>query len=155
MAYENVSGGKIGSEGSDPGGNPGENPDINKFVYKVITPMVPFIADGSDEIMFFGTLDFDASTNTNKPGDTISTIKMNDTHPSDIIWWRGVSGTPGKFSNYRMVEDVDKYGVKVGIHFEATWDGVGGEPILPIDSTGIIEYIAVQPKTAHDPVIDV
>lgn len=153
MAYENVSCSKTGSEGSDPGGNPGENPDIDKFVYKVITPMVPFITDGSDEIMYFGTLNLDANTNDNKPGDIISTTKIDDARPSDIIWWRGISGTPGKFSNYRMVEDVDQYGVKVGIHFEATWGGVGGEPILPIDSTGIIEYIKIQSKTDHDPVV--
>lgn len=148
MAYESIIN-KTGTPGT--GGDPGTggNPDTSKLVYDVLTPIRPFITDSSDEIITFVKIHLNANTNDNKPGDTISTIKLNDTLASDVIWWRGVSGTPGKFSNYRMVTDVDKYGVNTGVHFEATWGGVGGEPILPIDSTGIIECMYKQPKTDH------
>lgn len=153
MAYENISNDKTGSGGTETGGNPG----INELVYNVITPMRSFITGFSDNIMPLVTLTFDADTTNNKPGEIISTIRINDASPSDIIWWRGISGTPGKFSNYRMVEDEDKYGNKVGIHFEATWDWEGSpnKPILSIDGHGIIEYVALQNKTEHMPVIKI
>lgn len=137
MAYENISNnGKAGSGGT----NPGDNPGIDELVYKVLTPMRPFITDGSDAITFFGTMEFYANDTTD-PGATIYTSNF-DGPSSDILWWRGISGTPGGFSNYRMVED------KYGTHFEATWDGLTGKPDYPISILGAIEYLAIENKTA-------
>lgn len=80
------------------------------------------------------------ATDATEPGTTIYTdyIKKkpdNEDIPVEVIWWRGISGTPGGFSNYRMIED-DK-----GIRFAATWDGLASKPTKSITTHGVIECL--------------
>lgn len=112
--------------------------DQEEIEYETISPFPPFNTDVLAPSVYLKKLNL-VATDATESGATIYTeyIKKPDYEdiPIKIIWWRGISGTPGGFSNYRMIEDNN------GIRFAATWDGLASKPTSSITTHGIIECL--------------
>lgn len=78
-----------------------------------------------------------------KPGSTVYSKDYINTSLSDVLWWRGISGTPGNFSNFRIVDATGEDTVPI-IRFAATWDGFASKPNKTITSYGLVEAVIRQ-----------
>lgn len=132
MAYENV-----------------KNDLINITLhYRWINLMWPFypVDDSTTSITKFVRFTLTATDST-EPGSTVYSKEYANTNVSDVLWWRGISGTPGNFSNFRIVDatnkDTDKDTDPI-IRFAATWDGFSSKPNKTITSYGLVEAIIKQ-----------
>ena len=83
------------------------------------------------------------ATDSTEPGSTVYSEEYANTHLSDVIWWRGISGTPGNFSNFQIVDATNDDTVPI-IRFAATWDGFSSKPSKSITGYGLVEAIIRQ-----------
>ena len=83
------------------------------------------------------------ATDSTEPGSTVYSADYGNTRLSDVIWWRGISGTPGNFSNFRIV-DATNEGTDHIIRFAATWDGFSSKPNKTITGYGLVEAVIRQ-----------
>ena len=83
------------------------------------------------------------ATDSTEPGSTVYSEEYANTNVSDVLWWRGISGTPGNFSNFRIVDATNKDTDPI-IRFAATWDGFSSKPNKAITGYGLVEAIIRQ-----------
>ena len=83
------------------------------------------------------------ATDSTEPGSTVYSEEYANTNVSDVLWWRGISGTPGNFSNFRIVDATNKDTDHI-IRFAATWDGFSSKPNKTITCYGLVEAIIIR-----------
>lgn len=127
MAYENVK----------------NNLNDITLYYQTKSLMWPFYpTDDSIPVTKFVRFTLTATDST-EPGSTVYSEEYANTNVSDVLWWRGISGTPGNFSNFRIVDATNKDTDHI-IRFAATWDGFSSKPNKTITSYGLVEAIIIR-----------
>lgn len=101
----------------------------------IITPFQPLTTEyNSENITNINTATIGVSTNQDNKTYVSSSITGTS---DDLVWWRGSSGAPGVFSNFKVIfeDNGEKF------HFEADYTNPPTEPLLPIYTFALFEYI--------------
>lgn len=126
MAYEN-NGYVYNLDTIEPVGDKGETGDkgvkgdsgVNgkdEIVANIATPIDDFLSSSNPDVYFLTTTLLGAAST---PAGDIRSIGFSF-KPEDVVYWRMVSGSPGKFTNPRVVYD-ETY---QQTYFVANWSGI-------------------------------